>query len=337
MDNNFPIVIASTVIRAAHKGEDHSGIYLVDTGTNLYECKIHWNDPLIDWSGRGGDRGLRGIAIDKNSIYLVASDEIFIFSPNFEIVASYRNRYLSGCHEICIFDDFLYITSTKFDSLLIFDLVSRCFVDGYCIRPMVKDLSKYDVGPIPPIALGGVPLQMCRFNPNKDDGPELCDTLHINSVNVENSGIFIGGTLLNDLLCISDGELYSYGRVPHWTHNCSPYDDKFIIANDTSHSRICVFERNGNLRRFWDVPKYREEELLFTESCMNERQGFGRGLCFANKRKILVAGSSPATITIYEDGGNFNDGLPRKGRILNTINLTMDIRCAIHGLEVWPF
>jgi len=57
------------------------------------------------------------------------------------------------------------------------------------------------------------------------------------------------------------------------------------------------------------------------------RQGFGRGLCIVDDR-FIAAGSSPSTITLYDVGA----GMP-----VGSVNLSMDIRNAIHGLEVWPY
>jgi hypothetical protein len=44
--------------------------------------------------------------------------------------------------------------------------------------------------------------------------------------------------------------------------------------------------------------------------------------------KMIAVGSSPSTITLYD---------VETSRRLTAVNLTMDIRNAIHGLEVWPF
>ena len=43
---------------------------------------------------------------------------------------------------------------------------------------------------------------------------------------------------------------------------------------------------------------------------------------------LIAGGSSPATVSVY-DLNTF--------QTLKTINLTMDVRNTIHGLEVWPF
>jgi hypothetical protein len=49
-------------------------------------------------------------------------------------------------------------------------------------------------------------------------------------------------------------------------------------------------------------------------------------MCLISDR-LIAAGSSPSTISIIDI---------KKGERLTAVNLTMDIRNAIHGLEVWP-
>ena len=43
---------------------------------------------------------------------------------------------------------------------------------------------------------------------------------------------------------------------------------------------------------------------------------------------LIVGGSSPATITVYDIDDE---------RIVRSVNITMDVRNAVHGLEVWPY
>ena len=77
------------------------------------------------------------------------------------------------------------------------------------------------------------------------------------------------------------------------------------------------------------IPTYPEEELTHKDMDDNRiaRQGFTRGLCVIDKDLVAV-GSSPSTISIFD--------LANKKR-LASVNLSMDIRNAIHGLEVWPY
>ena len=56
------------------------------------------------------------------------------------------------------------------------------------------------------------------------------------------------------------------------------------------------------------------------------RQAFGRGLCFYND--FIIGGSSPATISVYAIGYK---------KTVEIVNISKDIRNAIHGLEVWIY
>jgi len=90
----LPKVIASSVIRSAHQGQSHGGVYIVDLETDDSCQVVDWNDQSITWEGRGLDRGLRSIACHKKTLYLAASDEIFVYTPDFSMVSSFKNRYL---------------------------------------------------------------------------------------------------------------------------------------------------------------------------------------------------------------------------------------------------
>ena len=90
----------------------------MDFATDRAAQVLDWNAMGIDWQGRGWDRGLRGIAFDGETLYIAASDELFAYSPDFRPLGSWRNRYLKHCHEICIHERTLFLTSTGFDSIL---------------------------------------------------------------------------------------------------------------------------------------------------------------------------------------------------------------------------
>jgi len=58
----MPQLITTSVVRGSHQGESHGGVYLIDIEGNEILKPVDWNTLDIDWSGRGWDRGLRGIA-----------------------------------------------------------------------------------------------------------------------------------------------------------------------------------------------------------------------------------------------------------------------------------
>ena len=77
------------------------------------------------------------------------------------------------------------------------------------------------------------------------------------------------------------------------------------------------------------MPQYAREELLRADADASgvARPGFARGLCVLND-SVVAGGSSPSTVTLYD--------LPANRQLLS-VNLSMDVRNAIHGLELWPY
>ena len=328
----LPKVIASTVVRSAHQSESHGGVYLIDLETGSVEQTIDYDDRSISWQGRGGDRGLRGIALYGDEIYLAASDEVFVYSKDFRLVGSIQNEYLDHCHETYLADDRLFITSTGRDSVLEYDLRARRFLKGYYIRfegltrymnmlgfwlNRVVNREKIEFGPMPRLRV---------FDPNSDEGPAASNTCHINNVFYDNDVVFVSGTRCRHLLAINGQKLSSHTRLPFRTHNARPYRDGVLI-NATRHDCVRYVDGGGRAISF-PIKRYDERELLNSHLPQdNARQAFGRGLAILGEG-LIAGGSSPATISVYD---------LNTSEVVRTINLTMDVRNTIHGLEVWPF
>jgi uncharacterized secreted protein with C-terminal beta-propeller domain len=321
--SNLPQVIATSVIRSSFQGESHGGIYLIDLQNETSKKVYDWNNYQIDWSGRGFDRGLRGIAFYGKKICLASSDEIFIFDQNFNIVGSIRNNFLKHCHEIYIQNKILYLTSTGHDSILVYSLEKKRFIAGFNLfyPGLDQKLSNTRIGVKPSLKI---------FDPNGDDGPIRKDTFHINNVFVdEKNTIYISGTRLGAIYKIEDqsNTLKKHCTIPFYTHNAQPYKDR-IILNNTSLNKVIYMSKNNHVLRQYSIKLYPENDLLMKDIPKDHaRQGFARGLCtFEN---LLIGGSSPATISVYD--------LDESDKRIKTINISLDVRNAIHGLEIWPY
>ena len=305
----LPKLIATSVVRGSQKGQSHGGVYVIDFDSQTVEQKVDWNTGEIDFTGRGWDRGLRGIEFTEDSIWIAASDELFCYSPEFEIVASYRNEYLRHCHEISRRDHLLFLTSTGFDSVLAFDLNQREFVWGLYLSKNGN-------------AWVGQP-----FDPRTQGGPAFVNSYHLNMVRVTADGIHFSGLNTQALLALSpDMTVAEVCNLPRGCHNAMPYRDG-VIFNDTASDVVRYVGRTQTATAV-AVPVFPENELenLGVDDSRLARQGFGRGLCVLNEG-LVAAGSSPSTISIINI---------LEGTRLTAVNLTMDIRNAIHGLERWP-
>lgn len=314
-----PVVVATVVVRSAHKGESHGAVYLADLEAQTCEEVVRWSRE-IDWSGRGFDRGLRGVAFYDGKVLIAASDEILIFDRSFRLLESIRSRYLRHCHEIAVQDHRLWVTSTGFDSVLSLDLESGRWISGLCLRRgWWRQMTRRLLPTMRPRAR--------FFDPGGEHGPEPGDTVHLNMVCSEGELVYCSGTGMQCLLELNGQEISTHARVPRGTHNVRPYRGG-VLMNATRADVIRYASCDGSTIEQWRVPTYDESELLSRGLPHDHaRQGFGRGLCVTPAGEI-IGGSSPATISRYAHG---------RWSPIQSLNLSMDVRHAIHGLEIWPY
>jgi hypothetical protein len=304
-------LVTTSVVRGSHQGESHGGVYLVDLDSRAVEQVLDWDKAGIDWQGRGWDRGLRGIAFDGGHVYIAASDELFAFTPDFRPAGSWRNPYLKHCHEVAVWERRLYLASTGFDSVLAFDLDAREFCWG-----MHVVTSKFR-------------FQGRAFDPRKDEGPLMLNKLHLNNVHCTRGGMYLSGMKTGGMLLFNGREVNMAVELPPGTHNARPFRDG-VLFNDTAANLLRYAGRgDGREDRAMAVPTYPADALLHADMDQSglARQGFARGLAVLSG-SVVAGGSSPSTVSVYDLAAN---------QRLLSVNLTMDVRNAIHGLEVWPY
>ena len=298
-------------MRGSHQGESHGGVYLIDLDQQSVRQMIDWNTVEIDWQGRGWDRGLRGIAFDLDRVYIAASDELFAYTPDFQLIDSWRSPYLKHCHEIAVYERTLYLTSTGFDSILGFDLDKHRFHWAMHVQT------------------ANYRFRGARFDPMSDEGPLMLNKLHINNVYCSPNGMYISGLKSGGMLHFNGEDINMAVELPPGTHNAQPFRDG-VLFNDSNYDVLRYTGRGeGAEDRAMAVPQYEPEKLEHRDVGDDSvaRAGFARGLCVLSDR-VVAGGSAPSTITLHDLAAN---------KTLASVNLSMDVRNAIHGLEVWPF
>ena len=303
-------LIATSVVLGSEQGESHGGVYIIDLeGQDVHQV-MDWNTTDIDRQGRDWDRGLRGIAVDGEIVYFVASDTLLAFTPDFKLIGSWRNTYLKYAQEMSIFERSLYITSSGYDSILAFELDEKKFFWALHI-----DMDRFK-------------FKGSIYDPMGDEGPLLLNKLHLNNVHTNDNGMYISGLNSGGMLHFNGEAVNMSVTLPEGIRNAQPYRDG-VLFNDSNADAVRYASRSGEEDRALKVPQYDPANI---ENKANDdagvaRQGFARGLCLINER-IVAAGSSPATISLHD---------LQESKTLLSVNLDMDIRNAIHGLEVWPF
>jgi len=304
-------LVTTSVVRGSHQGESHGGVYLIDLERREVRQTIDWNKSDIDWQGRGWDRGLRGIAFDGETVYVAASDELFAYTPDFKLKGAWRNPYLKHCHEIAVHERRLFLTATGCDSILGFDLDAKEFCWGLHIL-------------VHQFRFKGTP-----FDPRQKDGPLMLNKLHLNNVHCTAGGMYLGGLKSGGMLLFNGKQIQMAAELPSGSHNAQPFRDG-VLFNDSECDSLRYAGRGEGLEdRVMRVPHYDRAQLLNKDLDESKiaRQGFARGLCVLTDT-LVAGGSSPSTVSVYDLAAN--------ERML-TVNLTMDVRNAIHGLELWPY
>jgi len=154
----------------------------VDLENQSLRQVLDWNTMDIDWQGRGLDRGLRGIAIHEDTVFIAASDELFAYRPDFSPIGSWRNPYLKHCHEIAVWEGNVFLSSTGYDSILAFDIRKQQFHWALQV-----DMEQF--------RFKGV-----VYDPNGGDGPLMLNKLHLNNVVPCQGGMYISGTRTGGML-----------------------------------------------------------------------------------------------------------------------------------------
>ena len=262
-------LVTSSVVRGSQQGESHGGVYLIDIENASIEHKLDWNTLDIDWQGHDGDRGLRGIAFDGERIFIAASDALFAYTPDFELIGSWRNPYLKHCHEITIYERSLFLTSTAYDCILGFDLDNLNFNWAMNIQNQHYRFNAK------------------TFDPNAEDGPLMLNKLHINNVHCSENGMYITGLRTGGMLHFNGKAIQMAVELPPGTHNAQPFRDG-VLFNDSE----------ANVLRYTGRGEGAEDRALLVP-----RPGFARGLCVLSD-KIVAGGVSPSTITLYDLAAN---------------------------------
>ena len=310
MTMRLPRLVATSVVRGTHRDKSHGGVYVVDFEEHRVDQLFDWNSGGMDFEGASGDRGLRGIAISDDDVLIAASDVLFRCDRSFRIKTFSRNRYLDDCHEICRYQDKIFLTSPGFDSLLAFDLGTREYIWGYHLIRQHGQWAGH------------------TFDPRSNMGPVPVNDYHINMVHVDRTGIYFSGLRTNALLRLGNGmDVSVVCSLPADVHNARPHRDG-VLLNDTESDCVRYAGRDGKSLAF-KTASFDEADIEFAskEETGDVRQGFARGLCVVSDR-FVAAGSSPSTISLYD--------FESEQRVAS-VNLSMDVRNAIHGLAPWPF
>lgn len=172
-------------------------------------------------------------------------------------------------------------------------------------------------------------FKAARFDPMSYEGPLMLNKMHINNVYCSEHGMYISGLRTGGMLHFNGRDINMAVQMPPGTHNARPFRDG-VLFNDSEDDVLRYTGRGeGEEDRAMKVPAYDPSRLERLDAADDKvaRPGFARGLCVLSDR-LVAGGSSPSTVTVYDLAEN---------EMLVSVNLSLDVRNAIHGLEQWPY
>ena len=251
---------------------------------------------------------MRGIGFGNGQVFIAAHDELLVFSPDFELLATHRSPYLGGAQGLAVFENRVYVISSAYDALLAFDLDLGRFAWGL-------QVSNDDAG-----------LRATPFDPSGTAGPFLRNRLQLQSIHADSRGLFLSGPATSGLLHFDGTRIAQLVSLPEGARDARPWRDG-VLFNDTSADAVRFITPEHN--RVFQVLGYPQQELekAGMPDAAVARPGFARGLCVLDD-KVFASGSSPLTVTLHDI---------ESMKTTQRFNLDLDVRHCVHSLALWPF
>jgi hypothetical protein len=309
-------IICTTVIRAARQGDVHGGLYVIDLDTEEVVHYSPYEKEFVNDNERGGERGLRGLAIlDDRVIVSDSAGFIELDKNTYKIKRTFQDRdHLKSVHEIVVHNDHIWATSTAHDAIAKYDL----------------DFNLKGFWEIIGHNKGDYKVLTEKKEITAGEKSEN-DNFHINSVFVSDGRLTFSGLItplydFETMEKVYEIPTIGIGKAKSFVHNFYKLSG-VSVANLTTYSSLGVsytstpYGVDNNIDFIpYPVPRTNNAKFIVDDIASNN---WNRGLAITDDKFII--GSSPARILVFDRN---------KGLFGKEIVLEKDIRHAIHGLEV---
>ena len=298
-------VICSTVIRAAEQGSVHGGLYVIDINNDEILKYIPYAGDFDNENTRGGERGLRGIAVLEDKIIVADSSGLLeLDKQTYEITNQKQDKdFFKSIHEICYFDNHIWVTSTGYDAVVKLDLDLN-IVEFWEILGESKEDHKVLTG-------------KRQIDP-EEAVPD--DKYHINSISSFSGRLVFSAliTHLYDFHTMKVAEsMPSINGVKSFQHNFYEYNDCTMI-NMTSLKHLGII-KNGQ-SSFFPIPATDHAKFSVDKIAENN---WNRGL--TRHEDYAIIGSSPARLLVFDT---------ERQEFVKQLQIEEDIKHCVHGLEI---
>lgn len=294
----------TTVVRGTEPGEVHGALGFADLKTGAWLTSLLWDLP-VSTSCRGGPRGLRGVLVHRDRLWVASADAILELDLDLGLRRIHRHHNLAHVHELAPWGDSILAVSTGFDCVLALDTKTGSWHWGLLVRGHTSTPSIRTFVPDTEELLAG-------------------DSVHLNQVHTEAGDLWISGSQLPYLIRMTNGEAIIDSPLPLGTHNAQP-SPRGVLYCDTRADRVMWCRESPS---FIASPRSSLETVTHLDAAdgVMARIGFTRGLLRLDDSRV-VFGTAPASLHLAD----FDPP-----SLIASVHLSADVRASIHGLCSWP-
>ena len=283
MFNKF---LVTYIKRGVALNKKHGGVYLVDFETGKYKEVIGWDRVIYkEKESAGGQRGLRGITMYKGDIYFLSWGGLHRYNSKFEYIKTYTNEYLVNGHELFLYKHYLFIVSTKLDTILVFNIEKERFIKGFhFLYSLCHDRFS---------CITFIPDIKYRYF------PQDLDSFHLNSLFVEEDDLFVAGLATEGVIGYNSKKNRAgrFSDLPKGVHNITFLNDGLVLCAATWDGYFAIYDRKGNIKRKYNLPDIPNYDM---SKVKNRKINYKwcKGLEIIDD-KHFVGACSPNTVFIY--------------------------------------
>lgn len=223
-------------------------LYWIDTQKTIHREALPWdphypsNAPYEPSYDTNYPIQLKKLLFNKDHLYMVMDKKINVIEPqSLKIQNSHQCHYLKHCFDMTISGSRLFIASAGFDSILVFDLVSHTFVEGYHVNHNQTANCIY----------------LAPFDPNapadSGKGPPMASHLGLHSLFVKKNRLYFACSAYSHLFYAEpSGALHISIPIPRETKFVRPFKEGLILEN-REEKAIQHLSMEGHEIEFFDL------------------------------------------------------------------------------------
>ncbi len=313
------LVYTSTVVRGA-SNQLGGFLYCIDWSEKriINRVPIPVDSLHPSWNSRGGNRGGRGVQLDRESgiLYVATASEILKYSMDLRFLGTLNHYYMAGLHEILLDRNSIWVVSTVHDLVFQIGLDGQILDEWWGSTSSVLRKSFPTKGRSINVALD-FPLEEFEEQYEKYCNEE---EFHFNALAIYKESVFVLSNAKNALLQIMPSEKMVF--IDHGLahpHNLMITSNGKVILNDTGNQRLKIYDLSSGINE-----KTISTPINYTTEKSEQfaKAGWQRGLSYLESDSYIV-GSSPAQLFEINTAS---------GEVYGRMVLDENVRHCIHGL-----